>query len=78
MSCWSPCEGVFGTTKPTCGRQSGPYADFLSSDQAFWDPFGVHFGTFLVSFLYLSFSMLLSLVWGRFGGPSQRQKLAFR
>ena len=53
-------------------------ADFDSSDRAFWDPFGLHFGTFFVSFLHLSFSMILNTFWGRFEGPSQPQKLAFR
>ena len=53
-------------------------ADLPSSDQAFWDPFGLHFGTFFVSFLHLSFSMIFSTFWGRFGGPSQPQKLVFR
>ena len=53
-------------------------ADFISSDKAFWDPFGLHFGTFFVPFLHLSFSMIFSTFWGRFGSPSQLQKLVFR
>ena len=52
-------------------------ADFDSSDRAFRDPFGLHFGIFFVSFLQLSFSMILSTFWGRFGGPFQSQKLVF-
>ena len=78
MSSLRPCEGAFGTTKPAWGRQSGLKADLTSSDKAFWDPFGLHFGTFFVSFLHLSFSMIFSTFWGRFGGPSQPQKLVFR
>ena len=53
-------------------------ADFVTSDKAFWDCFGLHFGTFFVSFLHLSFSMILNIFGGRFEGPSQPQKLAFR
>ena len=70
-------EATWGPTSPREVAKEVMEADFNSSDNTFWDPFGVHFGTFLVSFLYLSFSMILSIFWGRFGGPAQLQKLAF-
>ena len=53
-------------------------ADFDSSDKAFWDPFGLHFGILFVSFLHLSFSMISSTFGDRCGGPSQHKKLVFR
>lgn len=63
----SPLEVVKVVTKPI----------FSVSDQAFWEAFGLHFGTFFVCFLQFDFSMIFSRFWGRFGGPSQPQKLVF-
>ena len=75
---------VRGLVKAPLGLPSPPEvykdateADFHSSDKAFWDPFGLHFGIFVVSFLHFSFSMILSPFWGRFGGRFQSQKLVF-
>ena len=47
MSCLRACEGAFETNNPAWCRQSGPKAVCHSSDQAFWGPFGPHFGRFL-------------------------------
>ena len=67
-----------GPTSPLEVTKAVMKADFLSSDQAFWDPFGLHFGTIFVSFLLRLFLLIFSTFWGRFGDPSQPQKLAFR
>ena len=37
-------EGVFETKNLLWCGQSGPKLDFPTSDQAFWSPFGPHFG----------------------------------
>ena len=78
MSSLRTCEGALGTNKPAWIDKVVMEADFLSSDKAFWDLFGLHFGTFFVSFLHLSFSMIFITFWGRFGGSSQLQKFVFR
>ena len=36
--------GVFETKNPACCGQRAPKVVFPSSDQAFWGPFGTHFG----------------------------------
>mgnify|MGYP007045544574 CR=1 FL=1 len=54
-------EATWGPTSPREVAKEVMEADFTSSDNIFLDPFGVHFETFLVSFLYLSFSMILSI-----------------
>ena len=54
-------EATWGPTSPREVAKEVMEANFNSSDNTFWDPFGVHFETFLQYFLYLSFSMILSI-----------------
>ena len=54
-------EATWGPTSPREVAKEVMEANFNSSDNTFWDPFGVQFETFLQYFLYLSFSMILSI-----------------
>ena len=45
-------KATLGPTSPRELAKEVMEADFVSSDKEFWEPFGLHFGTFLVVFLY--------------------------
>ena len=61
-------KAPLGPTSPLEVAKVVTKANFTSSDQSFWDPFGLHFGTFFVSFLQLlfftDFYYLLGSGWG--------------
>ena len=75
---WGLVKAPLGPTSPLEVDKVVMEADLVSSDKAFWDPFCFHFATFFVSLLHLSFLIIFSTFWDRFGGPSQPQKLVFR